>query len=247
METTKEMYAEAGEFYDVVSDEQWRLRKTDFQRVLSLLGAVEGVILDIGSGTGHGVVVAAEALPDADIFAIEPSPTMRTALLSRVMQTGDLRQRVTVIPSTFETAELPDRLRAVLFLGCIGFVDDNVRRGFWARLAPRMSPEALVLVDVMMISRPQIVEKTRLAKIPVGHNTYHVWLEGVPKDDLYQNWLLTYQITKDGVSILERKVEFPWRTLSLEDIAVEAAPYGFEFEKLTDTLIPSGMLRRTER
>ncbi len=36
----KEMYSEAGEFYDVVSDEQWRLRKKSFQHVLSDLDAL---------------------------------------------------------------------------------------------------------------------------------------------------------------------------------------------------------------
>lgn len=105
METMKEMYAEAGEFYDVVSDNEWKVRRKAFQEILMTLTDVDGAILDIGSGTGHGVVAAAEVLPDVDIFAVEPSPTMRTALLSRIMQTGNLRQRVTVIPSTFETNE----------------------------------------------------------------------------------------------------------------------------------------------
>ncbi|WP_291328773.1 class I SAM-dependent methyltransferase [Desulfovibrio sp. UCD-KL4C] len=240
----KEMYAEAGEFYDVVSDEQWRLRKGAFQQVLSGLSDFEGAVLDIGSGTGHGVVAAAEILPGADIFAVEPSPTMRTALLSRIMQTGDLRKRVTVVPSTCESIELPQSLRAVLFLGCIGFMDDEARHNFWPKLATRMSPGSLILFDVMMISSPQYVEKMHLAEIPVGYNTYHVWIEGVPEGELFEKWLLTYQMMKGDEIILERKVDFLWRTLSLEDVAREAEPHGFSFEPLTETLIPSGVLRK---
>lgn len=245
MAQAKEMYADAGEFYDVVCDEQWRLRKDAFQRVLSGLAGVAGTIVDIGAGTGHGVLAAAEALPDADIVAVEPSPTMRTALLSRIMQTGNLRQRVTVIPAAFEDAPLPEQVRAVLFLGCVGFVDDEARRNFWSRLAAHMPPGGVVLFDVMMISTPQRVGKMHLAEIPVGHHAYHVWLEGVPQDAQHEKWLLTYQIAKDATVLLERRVDFLWRTLGLEDVAREAGPYGFAFEALTDTLIPSAILRRT--
>lgn len=244
METMKEMYAEAGEFYDVVSDNEWKVRRKAFQEILMTLTDVDGDILDIGSGTGHGVVAAAEVLPDVDIFAVEPSPTMRTALLSRIMQTENLRQRVTVIPSTFETAEIPERLRAVLFLGCIGFMDDKARHNFWEKLAPHMTPGGIVLFDVMMINKPKPYPKMHLAEIPVGHNIYHVWLEGIPDGDLYEKWVATYQIIRDNKILVEKVVEFPWRTLGLDDVACEAVPHGFVFEPLTETLIPSGILRK---
>jgi SAM-dependent methyltransferase len=246
MQMDKEMYADAGEFYDVVSDEQWRLRRDSFQKVLSGLSTVDGAVLDIGSGTGHGVVAAAEVLPEAEIFAVEPSPTMRTALLSRIMQNGNLRSRVTVVPATSESMEIPESLRAVLFLGCIGFMDEEARKKIWSRLASCITPGGLILFDVMMISSPQIVPKMHLAEIPVGRNTYHVWIEGFPEDDLYEKWMLTYQIVSDGKVLLERKAEFLWRTLSLEDVAREAEPFGFVYEPLTDTLIPSGILYKKD-
>ncbi len=243
METTKDMYAGPGEFYDVMAGRLWSQR-TAFLDILSEVVNVEGAILDIGSGTGHGVVAASEILPGVDIFAVEPSPTMRTALLSRIMQTEQLQRSVTVIPSTFEKVDLPGRLRAVLFLACIGLFNDEARRSFWARIAPRMSPGSVVLFDVM-VDKPQRVEKIQVAEVAVGHNTYHNWLEGIPQDDLHQKWLSTYQIVRDNKVVLERNAEFIWRTLSLEDVAREAIPHGFAFEALaTDTLIPSGILRR---
>ncbi|MDY0202833.1 MAG: class I SAM-dependent methyltransferase [Desulfovibrio desulfuricans] len=244
METTKEMYADAGEFYDVMSGRLWERRK-NFLEALSHVADVEGAVLDIGAGTGHGVVAAAEVLPGVDIFAVEPSPTMRAVLVSRIMQTEGLQRRVTVIPSTFEAAELPERVRAVLFLACIGLMDDAARRAFWARLAAHMSPGGLVLFDVMMIDKPQPVEKIHVAEVAMGQNTYHAWAEGIPVDGLREKWVSTYQIVRNNVVILERHAEYTWQTISLDDVAREAEPYGFVFERQTeDTMIPSGILRK---
>ena len=154
----KEMYADAGEFYDVMAGNLWQRRK-GFLEALSGLADVEGAVLDIGSGTGHGLVAVGSVLPDAEMFAIEPSPTMRAVLVSRIMQTEGLQKRTTVIPSTFEDADLPEKIRAVLFLACIGLMDDAARRNFWGRLAKHMSPGGLVLFDVMMIDKPQPLKK----------------------------------------------------------------------------------------
>lgn len=240
----KEMYADAGEFYDVMSGNLWQRRK-GFLEALSGLADVEGAVLDIGSGTGHGIVAVADVLPDAEIYAIEPSPTMRAVLVSRIMQTEDLQKRATIIPSNFENAELPEKVRAVLFLACIGLMDEAARRDFWGRLAARMSPGGLVLFDVMMIDKPKPVEKIHVAEVPVGRNVYHAWAEGVPLDEKREKWVSTYQIVRDGSVILERHAEYVWQTVSLEDVAREAAPHGFAFEPINDdTLIPSGILRK---
>jgi len=239
----KDPYSEQGEFYDVVSGGLWKTRKV-FLDVLAGLANVDGVILDIGSGTGHGVVAVSEVLPGVEIFAVEPSSTMRATLLSRIMQTGDLQQRVTVIPTTFENFELPDRVRAVLLLACIGIFDDGARQNFWAKLAPHMPMGGLVLFDVM-IDKPAPVAKMRVAEIPVGRHTYHAWVEGVPQGDKYQKWQSTFQITKGDQVLLERHIESVWRTLSLEDVAREAEPFGFAYEPLpADPRIPSGLLRK---
>ncbi len=103
-------------------------------------------MIDIGSGTGHGGIAAAEVLKEVEILAVEPSPTMRTALLSRSMQTGALRKRVTVVPSSFESFKLPEKIRAVLFLGCIGFMEEKARKEFWSQLAPHMTAGSLILL-----------------------------------------------------------------------------------------------------
>lgn len=240
----KEMYADAGEFYDVMAGNLWQRRK-GFLKALSGLADVEGAVLDIGSGTGHGLVAVGRMLPDVEMFAIEPSPTMRAVLVSRIMQAEDLQKRTTVIPSTFEGADLPEKVRAVLFLACIGLMDDAARRNFWGRLAKHMSPGGLVLFDVMMIDKPQPVEKIHVAEVPMGRNVYHAWAEGVPLDEQREKWVSTYQIVRDGKVVLESHAEYTWQTVSLEDVAREAAPHGFEFEPVNDdTLIPSGILRK---
>ena len=75
-----------------------------------LLSGVEpaaGPILDLGAGTGAGTVHLHAAFPDASIVAVEPSKAMRTALNVRLANNAGLRQAVTVMPCTFEDADLP--------------------------------------------------------------------------------------------------------------------------------------------
>ncbi|TMR93183.1 class I SAM-dependent methyltransferase [Nonomuraea basaltis] len=78
------------------------------------LRGVSGPIVDVGAGGGHGTRLIAQAVPEAEIVAVEPSATLRSVLLVRVNETTELRDRVTVLPEGLLEARLPPRLGAVV-------------------------------------------------------------------------------------------------------------------------------------
>ncbi len=129
-------YAISGEYLHVLSEPAWHALRTPVTEALR--GAVgDGTLLDVGAGTGLGTEVLATAVPDADVFAVEPSPVLRAVLLSRMAARPDLRRRVTVVAADALGADLPARLGAVLAMNMIGHLDPDGRRTFLRRVAER--------------------------------------------------------------------------------------------------------------
>ena len=52
-----------------------------------------GPMLDLGAGTGLSTVALADAVPDATILAVEPSPALRAAVLPALLLLGGHRRR----------------------------------------------------------------------------------------------------------------------------------------------------------
>ena len=89
-------YAESGEFIDVLSQDAWRALRTPVTEAMRHARPDQGPIVDIGAGTGLGTILASQAVPDAELIAVEPSPILRAVLLARLVGDDDLRRRVTV-------------------------------------------------------------------------------------------------------------------------------------------------------
>ncbi|WP_206306011.1 class I SAM-dependent methyltransferase [Streptomyces sp. RFCAC02] len=107
---------------------------------LRTLRADIGPVVDIGAGSGRGVRVIHDALPDAPVLAVEPSVPMRAALLARLADDPLLGDRVTVTASDALDCPLPDRMRAAVCMNMLGHLAPDERRSFWRRLARRLAP-----------------------------------------------------------------------------------------------------------
>ena len=225
-------YGEAtAEFYDLLATAMWDELGPSLPRLLSGLDPATGPILDLGAGTGAGTVHLNAAFPSAAIIALEPSKAMRTALNARLSGDADLRRAVTVVPRTFEDAQLPNRLSGVLASAVIGHFDQDARHALWTSLAGRLAPGAPALIGVLPPTRPVPVPPTLYRSLPVGASVYEGWMEGEPLDDRRMLWTMTYRVLVDDDIVYERRALSMWHTCGADDVADEAAMLGLVVER----------------
>lgn len=240
---TADPYVRAAEFYDLLAGPQWQQRGPAIAEALKSIPTSRGPVLDVGAGTGPCVEVIARALPKASIIAVEPSPAMRAALTSRLLAQPDLQQRVTVQPRMLQQVVLPPRLAAVVCCGVIGYFDSETRQQLWRDWASRLAPKAVVIADVMMIDRPQLVPKMQLTSVAIGEHEYQIWIQGEPADAQRQHWTLEYRILAGEELLDSFTAEHDWNAFGMEQLAAEAAEAGFEYQPLGDALIPAAAFR----
>lgn len=88
-------YAAVGEFHDLFMDEAWDRLAPALARAFGGFDA-GATVLDVGAGSGVGTRRLARLTP-AHIIAVEPSVTMRSVLLGRVVDDPALTERVSVV------------------------------------------------------------------------------------------------------------------------------------------------------
>jgi SAM-dependent methyltransferase len=233
-------YALSAEFYEVLAREQRQPVLEALRAVLGSLEATTGPVVDLGAGTGMATLVIADALPDAELVAIEPSPAMRTALLTRLAERPQLRQRVTVLPWGFPgaEAELPDRLRAVVGLAMLGHLDPNARARLWRLLAERLEPGGVAVFELQAPPRPQIIPETTYTRTRLGALEYEGSFAAQPSGPLTMDWTMRWRIYR-GERLLQEHAgqHTQWWTISEADVAAEAGGAG-----LTCTAAGEGLL-----
>lgn len=91
-------YAVTAQYYDPLAATGHAEVDAQIAAALAGLETKAGPVLDIGAGTGLTTALIAASLPEAEVWAIEPDPAMRPALMTRVWNDPDLRRRVTILP-----------------------------------------------------------------------------------------------------------------------------------------------------
>ncbi len=113
-------YAATASLYDLMNA-PWRAAQiAALERLLPLLRADAGPILDVGAGSGANLEWVLDRLPDARLHALEPSPSMRSLALARIAAHPEWFARVTLRPEDFFSATLPDSLGGAILLGVLG-------------------------------------------------------------------------------------------------------------------------------
>jgi SAM-dependent methyltransferase len=195
-------YAAVGEFHDLFMDEAWDRLVPALARAFGALDA-GATVLDLGAGSGVGTRRLAE-VTRARIVAVEPSATMRSVLLARVVDDPALTDRVSVVagaaPAVLrQIASLVDgALDGIVCAHVLGHLDHADRAATLGALAGGLAPDGhgvitlpppsdaspggrghvrgWEIVDERMIGRHRYVSR-RAADGATGRmvSTYEVW------------------------------------------------------------------------
>lgn len=220
-------YDDLAEFHDLFMHEPWGRLRPAVRAVVGHCGP-QSVVVEIGAGSGVGTrVIASECR--AEIMALEPNPTMRAMLLSRVASDPDLSGRVTVLAGAAPVGlgELPARVEAAVVAHVLGHLTEQQRLSTWADLAARLSSGARVLVTVggdqqsRATDPGEVVETRRL-----GRHTYTARHQDSPTDDGCSTFKSLYQVHDGDRLLRERAVAGSWVGLDLAAVRREAGASG---------------------
>lgn len=146
------------EFHELGMDAAWARLMPQLQEMVTKRG--EGSprrVLEIGAGSGMGLVRLAELWPDADLVVIEPDRTMRSMLMGRLAADRRLRERTTVLtlpvaPGT--TIALRDQLDGefdlVLSAHMAGILEPVELTALMNLTAGALSPEGVAVITYTM-------------------------------------------------------------------------------------------------
>ncbi|MBF4618540.1 Gfo/Idh/MocA family oxidoreductase [Clavibacter sp. VKM Ac-2873] len=215
-------YGPAAELFDLAAAAHAELTAAAVCRLLDGRDLSRAPVLDIGAGTGVVIRAVARAHPEARVVAAEPSEPLRAVLTARILDAPGLQERVTVTAGSAPDLELPDRLSAVLLCGVLGHLDPGQRARLWARIAERLLPDGVVVVETMGLEPGARVPESRLARTQVGDDEVEWWFRADPAPDgllaLRTRWRMR---EPDG---REREVHdaYSWDPVGLEALAREA-------------------------
>jgi SAM-dependent methyltransferase len=218
-----DQYERSAEFVDVMMAPHWAELGPPLSRALR---GVTGPVVDVGAGGGHGTRVIAEAVPAAEIVAVEPSPALRSVLLTRVHESAELRDRVTVLPEGLLEARLPERLGAVVAMNVIGHFDPAARQKIWALLGERLAPGGRAVLNLQPPAEPVAVPESRLADVRVGRRRYEGWGRAEPAGPGRITWHMTYRTYHDDRLADELRVAYDWWVLGEQQLKVELDGHG---------------------
>ncbi|MFJ8046034.1 class I SAM-dependent methyltransferase [Kitasatospora sp. NPDC096147] len=197
-------YEVSAEFYDLLQAEDDR-RRAERRFGHAARRATRGV-LDVGAGSGivTQVLLAASAVP---VHAVEPSPAMRSLLLSRLAATrADRRARVTVHPHPLQEAGLEQVADLAVASNVVACLDPTTRREFWKHVGTALTPGGLLLFDPPPAAPPAAREHVgTLGPVRVGPDHYYAELHQGPGDGTVRTEF-AYRVEREG-RVLRREHE----------------------------------------
>ena len=236
-------YIQSAEMYDILSDSHWNLREPSFVDTIKLINISEGNWINVGAGTGQELSIIAKTLPDVHLFAIEPSPSMRIGLMTRLMMLPEIQDRVTVIADSFQNATLPDSFSVATICGCIGYFDAQDRAKLWHRLANGLCDGGVVLADTMRVEQPQHVEEMKIASKTIGNLVYEIFLQGEHLNKETIRWDMRFKVIQDHHVLREFNIQRDWYAFGIQQVIDEASKEGFIPQIVNSSTVPMVILR----
>jgi SAM-dependent methyltransferase len=227
-----DQYAESAEFIDILISPFWNALGPALAAAARTTDSTSGPVVDVGAGSGCGTLVLADALPDAEIFAVEPSSGLRAALMARVNANDSLRERVTVLPEGILDADLPRQLNLVVAMNVIGHFSPPERLEIWRLLSERLAPGGRAVLNLQPPDEPVEVPEGVAASERIGRRRYECRARAEPAGEEMLTWHMTYRTYQDEQVVDERKLSYAWHLVSEPLLRDELAQAGLRVHRL---------------
>jgi SAM-dependent methyltransferase len=229
-------YVRTAPFYDVMASSFWASLGPAPAGLLVDVDPTAGPVIDLGAGTGRSTVVIGESVMEGEMWAVEPSPSMRAMLLGHLGWRADLWGRVTVVAGDAVGFDWPQQVAAVVACNMIGHLDVGERAALWQRLATTVAG-GFAVIGLQPPSRPARLDCTEMTSVDVGHHRYVGLAEAEPTGPRSMRWTMTYRKIA-GPSVIEEAVNtFDWWTVDVDDIRDEVTDAGLTADPRGEGLV----------
>lgn len=227
-------YAATATAYELFNAPYRRAQLQALDALVPRLRPQAGPVLDIGCGPGQNSIWLLDAVPDAQVLAIEPSPAMRALAMQRISGRDDT-ERITLWPGDLTSAPLPDRIGGAVLLGVLGHLDPSARGDLCARLAARLPDDTAVLLDLQLPEEPTEVAEAEFARSTIGALAYVGVMSAHPVGGEVMEWTMRYQ-TWHGEDLLTEEVAVHrYHHPARATVIREAAAHGLRLDRLGTT------------
>ena len=175
------------------------------EKLPPLLAGIQRSILEIGAGTGLITTLLADWTP-AEIFALEPSASMRGVLLSRLCSHPELLRRVTVLSGDALSVDLDEPVEAVVMINVMYALEPDYRKQLWPVLSAQLEPAGLLVFTWRDGGPPAPRPLQELDSRQVGRHTYTVLSEILESEEEACSARYLYRVTKDDKVISEEEI-----------------------------------------
>lgn len=205
------------------------------RELLPLLLPDAGPILDVGAGSGTLSAWVLEQAPEARVYALEPSPAMRSLALARLAAHPEWHPRITLRPESFFDAPLPARIGGAIALGVMGHFDAGERAAVLAEFAARLPIGGAALLDLQEPERPHRVAPYEFTVATIGEVTYRGIAEAWPVDTEAMRWRMTYLSLEGDRILTEETTEHLYHHPAPDLFIREAGDVGLTAGRLGET------------
>jgi len=175
------------------------------EKLPPLLAGIQRSILEIGAGTGLITTLLADWTP-AEIFALEPSASMRGVLLSRLCSHPELLRRVTVLSGDALSVDLDEPVEAVVMINVMYALEPDYRKQLWPVLSAQLEPAGLLVFTWRDGGPPTPRPLQELGSRQVGRHTYTVLSEILESDEEACSARYLYRVTEGDKVISEEEI-----------------------------------------
>lgn len=233
-----EIYGNSVEFYEIAALSQSMNIENILKKFSEMTKLNEGIILDIGAGTGKTTLEMAKLVPDKSLIALEPSAYMRIAFMAKLMESKDKLSQITILPYSIEQYSFEEEISGILCMGVLGHLNMEERKHLWKILDDKLKKNVPILIEVLDPRFLEIKKGTRIAVAFQGRLRYETYVTDVKYSSGKRwEWLLTYRVSYGEKIINEVNSPMWWNYDRIEDILTELAQVNFRGIKLGETLL----------